>query len=391
MLITLPPLLRRRGQYLASSILIGLAGLLGGCVDKYLPDVISTPQSYLVVDGSINLTGVTTVQLSRTRNLSDGATSPAETKASVIIQDNAGSQFPLTEQAGGVYTSASLALNPSHQYQLRLRTTTGREYASDLVAAKASPAIDSLVWAVESKGIQIYASTHDVLNAARYYRWTYQETWEFYSAYQSSFEYVNNKIVPRNENINHCWHVENSHAIILSNNTALSQNVVVNFPLTLLPTNSERLGVKYSILAQLHAQTPEEFAYWEKLRKNTETLGTLFDPLPSQLAGNVHCLSDATELVLGYVGAGGVAEKRLFIDRKQLPRSISNSPFLSPYQGCDTMIVAVGNATFYFGDYTLLPIFPADNYMPPHAYTAATPACVDCRLRGTNVKPSYWP
>jgi hypothetical protein len=371
--------------------LAGLASLLGGCVDKYTPEAITMPQNNLVVEGSINLAGVTTVRLTRTRGLTAGSVAPTEPNASVAILDEAGNRYALAEQVPGTYASGSLNLSPSHQYQLRLRTSAGRDYASDPVAAVESPAIDDVTWTVAPTGIQIAASTHAATGATPYYRWTYQETWEFYSAYQSDYQYVDGKIVPRTENINHCWHLEDSHAIILSNNTALSQNVTSQFPLTLLPTNSGRLGNKYSINVQLHALTADESAYWEKLRKNTESLGTLFDPLPSQLSGNVHCLSDPSELVLGYVGAGSVAERRIFIARADLPRDISNSPFISGYETCHPDTVKVGDAAFYFGDNRLLPIYPANNLMPPTAYSAGTPDCVDCRLRGTNIKPSYWP
>ena len=145
MLSYLPKFIRHKGWRLAS--LASLVGLLVGCVDKYLPEAISTTPSSLVVEGFINLNGVTTVQLARTRSLQAGTASPAETKASVAILDEAGNRYPLAEQAAGTYTSASLTLSPSHQYQLRLRTAAGRDYASDLVAAKVSAPIDAVTWA----------------------------------------------------------------------------------------------------------------------------------------------------------------------------------------------------------------------------------------------------
>ena len=386
-------LLKRRPRWAAlASLVLGLAGLLSGCVDPYAPPVLTAPQSYLVVDGFINLQGRTTVRLTRTRNLSDNTGAPAEAGASVAVQDEAGARYPLVEQAAGTYASPALTLPAGRRYQLRLRTAAGREYASDLVAAKVSPAIDDVAWAVEPAGIQISVDTHDAANDTRYYRWSFEETWEFYSAYQSSYEYVNGRIVPRTENINHCWHEETSHAIILHTTKQLSQDVVTKFPLTRLATTSERLGVRYSILVQQHAQTQEEFTYWDNLRKNSENLGTLFDPLPSQISGNVHSLSEASELVLGYVGAGSVTERRLFIARPDLPLAISNSRFVTGYEDCVKLdSVQANDAQFYFGDGAYLPLFPATSALPPTVYTAATPACADCRLRGTNVKPSYWP
>ena len=378
----------RRGVALASAVLGSLLAWLSGCVDKYTPDVISAPQSYLVVDGFINLNGVTTVRLTRTRNLSTGTASPAEAQASVVILDETGARYPLTEQAAGTYTSGSLVLPASHQYQLRLRTAAGREYASDLVAARLTPAIDKVSWAATADGIQLYLDAHDDANATRYYRWGYQETWEFQPPYISAIEYIGNQQVQtRKENIFLCWRAESSTSIVLSSTSNLSRDAVAKFPLLVLPANSLKLRLKYSILVQQYGLTADEFAYWEKLRKNTETLGTLFDPLPSQLAGNVHGLTDASELVLGYVGASSVTEKRLFIDNAELPRI----RYLTGYEGrCELQTVKLEDMEQRFGAGGLLPI-EALGVGRITGYSAATPECADCRLHGTNVKPSFWP
>jgi hypothetical protein len=380
---------RLSGTHLASAVLASLLFLLSGCVDPYTPPIISTPQTYLVVDGAIRLNGVTKVHLSQTRSLSAGATSPVEAKATVAIQDELGTRYPLTEQAPGTYTSDSLTLSPTHHYQLRLRLASGREYASDLVAAKLTPAIDEVAWAAESNGLQIYVNSHDATNSTHYYRWSYQETWQFHSAYQSDLEYVNGQIQRRSENIYQCWRTENSTAIKLSSTDQLSQDVVSKFPLTLVPSTSAKIHFMYSILVQQYGLTPEEFAYWDKLRKNTESLGTLFDPLPSQLSGNVHSLDTPSELVLGYVGASSVTEKRIFIKVTQLPYNTNYA--ITGYEDCappDTVLIK--NLGISFNNAGYLPIDPVGNY-PPRAYTGASASCVDCRQRGTNVKPSFWP
>ncbi len=381
----LPPL---RGAHLARA-LASLLVLLGSCVDPYAPAIISTPQTYLVVDGTINLSGITTVHLSQTRSLSAGATSPVESKATVAIQDDAGTSYPLAEQAAGTYTSAALTLAPTHHYQLQLRLASGRAYASDLVAAKPAPAIDDVTWAAQPNGLQIYVNSHDATNATRYYRWSYQETWQFHSAFQSDIEYVNGQIQRRAENIYQCWRTENSTSISLSTTDQLSQDVVSQLPLTLVPPTSEKIHYLYSILVQQYGLTPEEFSYWDKLRKNTESLGTLFDPLPSQLSGNVHSLDTPSEFVLGYVGAGSVTEKRIFISTTQLPYNRNFT--ITGYEACaapDTVLI--NNLDSSFNNPGYLPIDPVGNY-PPSGYTGAPASCVDCRQRGTNIKPSFWP
>lgn len=383
-----------------TSLLAALLLLLGGCIDKYQPDVIATPKSYFVVDGLINLRGVTTVRLSRTRSLTT-ATSPVEAKATVAIQDEAGARYPLTEQAAGTYTSAALTLDATRRYQLRVRTAAGREYASDLVAGKLTPPIDRLSWAVERNGVQLYVDAHDATNNTRYYRWTYQETWQYSTPFYSQFEFVNGVMRPRTDNIKDCWRTEISTDIALGNTARLSQDVVSKYPLLLPPGDSYRFRVKYSLLVQQYAQTAEEYTYWEKLKKNTESLGTLFDPLPTQLTGNVHGLTDPSELVVGYVGASSMSEKRLFIDRSEFPASIT---FLTGYEGLcqepDTVLLPSFRfpnslATGFTQEY--LPLYEAYLYNPRTnvptliGYVRGQALCADCRLRGTNVKPSFWP
>lgn len=365
----------------------GLALLLAGCVDKFAPPAVTNPPNYLVVEGTINLGGVTTVRLTRTRSLSTGSTAPVETGASLLIADETGATYPLIEQGNGYYVSAALTLGASHQYQLQLRTAAGRQYASDLVAGRVAPAIDSLSWANEFDGVQVYVSTHDPAAATRHYRWTYDETWEYHSAAESYLEFNGDTALPRHDQIYRCWQSESSSAIEQASTDKLSQDVVSKYKLRLLPANSERLNIKYSILVHQYAETTEEYTYWEQLKKNTESLGTLFDPLPSQITGNVHCLSDANEKILGYVGASLVTERRLFIDRLEFPAS---TRFLTGYEGCaplDTVPFRLARITFNV------------NYVPVYlvlrgklGYASGTAACIDCRRHGgVNVKPSYWP
>ncbi|UOQ98632.1 DUF4249 domain-containing protein [Hymenobacter sp. 5317J-9] len=369
---------------------LGLLLSLTACVEPYAPPVISSPARYLVVDGFINLSGVTVIRLSRSQSLALTTAPPFEAKAMVSIKDDAGALYPLAERLPGTYSSQPLALSPNRRYQLQVSTLTGRRYASDLVVAKVAPPIDSVTWSVDSKGVQLYVSTHDPANATRYYRWKAQETWQYNSAFRSDYEYVNGAMRPRVENIFTCWSTANSTSIMLGNTQKLSDDVVANAPLHLLPRNSYKLRVKYSLLVQQLAQTAEEYAYWEMLQKNTESLGTLFDPLPTQLTGNVHCLDDAGELVLGYVGATSVTQKRMFIDRSQLPLG---TKYATGYEDCiyqDTIPLRLVNDVFRnpvnVPTYALL-----DGNFNPVFYLSSSPDCVDCRRRGTNVKPSFWP
>lgn len=379
--------------------------LLPACTDPYQPDVLTSPPSYLVVDGFLNAQGVTTIKLSRTYAVGAKTAPPVETKATAYIEDEANTRQLLREAPAGTYTSASLTLNPARRYRLHLNTAAGLEYVSDFVPVKITPPIDKVSWGLDNSGVNVLVSTHDDTRASQYYRWDYTETWEIVPVYFPTVEYVNRTVGVRNIMVpfpTTCWGNAPSSQIQLDKTTSLSQDIVSNFPLRKIANTSDRLFRRYSILVQQYALTKEEYAYWELLRKNTENIGSLFDPQPSQLTGNVRCLNRATDLALGFVGAHSTTEKRLFISRQELP---TNLPITSGYERCippDTVFlfpkfgpppppVADILQISFAGPGALIPINSVIIGGSVAGYTAKDKDCVDCRTRGTSVKPSYWP
>lgn len=353
--------------------------VLWSCMEPFEPKIADAPGSYLVVDGAINSQGVSTIRLSRTTGLGQSGKAPAVSKARVFIEEASGRQYLLTESPAGTYTSASLILPAEKAIRLHFTTADGREYASDFTPAKFTPSIDSVSWRINDQGLQIYVNAHDETNQARYYRWSYEETWEFRSRFVSYLEYKNKKLVDRLEDINHCWGLEAPSTIMLGNTVRLSRNVVAEQPITLLPKRSTKLVTKYSVLVRQYALSLEEYNYLEALRKNTESIGTLFDPLPTQLTGNVHCIQDASEVVLGFVGAQSVQEQRIFIDRSDLP---ADWPLVTGYEGCG---LDTTRSADFFADANYTPIAMGDGKV-----YYSTSECIDCRKRGANVRPSFW-
>ncbi|MCA8831454.1 DUF4249 domain-containing protein [Hymenobacter pini] len=383
-------------SYCGAALLLSISG----CIDSYSPSVPENQSNFLVVDGGINSQGVTTIRLSRTMSLASKKQAPVESKARMFIEQADGQRYPLTESASGTYTSASLLLPAEKLVRLRFTTASGREYASDYTAAKYTPPIDSVSWRVRPDGVQVYVNTHDDVHLARYYRWSFDETWEFTSIARSTLEYKDDSLVYRNENIYNCWGSEAPSTILLGNTLKLSRDVIFEQPVRLLPQNSTKLRYKYSTLVKQYALTVEEYNYWEALRKNTETLGTLTDPMPTQLTGNVHNVLNAEEIVIGFVGAQSVQQQRLFVSRAQLP---DEWKFLTGYEGCEVFVLPIPFSNpvshtkaelmdvFKRGD--AIPILEILDPPPGYAswsYFVAIPECADCRKRGTNVRPPFW-
>jgi hypothetical protein len=378
--------------------LVGLVFLcLGGCIESYVPDVINAPSSYLVVDGFINGNGVTRMKLSRTTSIATTTAPPAEKGARVFIVDNTGQRYALAQNASGSYQSDSLLLDATRQYRLRITTAANTTYESDPTPLKVTPPIDDLNFAADGPQVQVRLSTHDATGQSRYYRWSFVETWLFHAAFDSMLKYDRRtkKIVARDTSLYTCWRTERPSLIRQASSAQLSQDALINAVALPLSGRTERLQIRYSVLVSQYAETAEEFAYYELLWKNTEAVGTINDPLPIQLSGNVHRVDDTSEPVLGFVGAHTTQTRRLFIDRKDLPPQ-TTAQFDSPYTDC--LLGYEFLCDFYIGCITFpnTRFFQQPNAIPidyvflPDGYSGATPECADCRTRGTLTKPSFW-
>ena len=369
-----------------------LMALLSSCVDPFEPEVIDSPDSLLVVNGFINSNGPTTITLSRTQSLTEVTPPQPEENARIFLEEEGGARTPLAVSGQGEYTVNSSNLNGSKRYRIHITTANNKVYASEYVNITNTPPIEAITWKAENNKLQIFVNTRQAADQTRYYRWQYEETWEFTSAYGTYLEYKDGKISVRTDDINKCWRTENSTEIILGNTLRLSQNIISEQPIISMSARSPKISRKYSILVKQFAQTPEEYQYWEMLKKNTENIGTLFDPLPSQLNGNIKSVSNTSEAVIGYVGAYSLEEKRIFISIEELPTTWLPS---NGYESCPPIDTVKNNseeidAALGAGSGIPLSEILPEGGLVPIAYTYSTKDCVDCRVRGTNIRPSFW-
>lgn len=365
--------------------------LFVACKQAYEPPAIVAPNHYLVVDGVINTLpdSKTTIQLSRTKNLKDSFQAVPESAARVQIEAKSGAVYTLQEQNAGVYTINHLTLSAAENYRLNIRTTNGTQYFSDFVPVKQTPPIDSVTWKQDG-GVTFYVNTHDPLNAARYYRWDFTETWQYRSALLGNYGLgVSNGLIFFKDTAtqtNDCWSTQNSTEIILASSNRLSEDVIDHFPVNVIEKNAEKLGIRYSTLMRQYALTEDAYKYWEILQKNSQTLGTLFDAQPGQLVSNIHRADNSSEPVIGYASACAVQEKRIFVDHLQLFDWNPTPPNF--YCGVDE--IAQNSTNFLIWNYPDTTFGPW-YFVSPAGLKIAKLDCLDCRRRGgTNQKPSFW-
>ncbi|HLZ88242.1 MAG TPA: DUF4249 domain-containing protein [Puia sp.] len=359
-----------------------------GCKQTYQPPAIANPPDYLVVEGFINTNPgeSTTFNLSHTIKVDTNLYTP-EPGATVTVEGSDNNQYRLPEAGTGSYTAPLSGLDYNITYRLHIITAKGKQYASDYFPLRTSPPIDSISWRrLENdihQGIQVYASTHDPQNKTHYYRWDYQETWEFHSHFFATAQYVPVGHVQNYSpnTISVCWKSDQASNILLGTTKQLSQDVIHEAPLALIPLNSQQISVRYSILVKQYALTDSAFNWWQIMQKNTEQLGSIFGVQPSANMGNIHCLTDPSETVLGFVGGGNVQSQRIFITIDQV------RPWVYNPDCTDNTIPNNPDSIKLWYDRGYLPWYV--DISPPQVHVAYA-TCVDCTLTGSNIKPSFW-
>ncbi|RYY01015.1 MAG: DUF4249 domain-containing protein [Gammaproteobacteria bacterium] len=360
--------------------------LLASCRDEYELPLRETDVSLLVVEGTLNAgQGMTTITLSRTVKVNDAATIKPVLRAALTVEGKNGGNYALNETGNGQYTLAQLPLTFGEEYRLRIRTADNKEYLSDYIVARQTPAIDAVTWKIENEKLIIYANSHDASNNTRYYKWDFDETWEIRSYYTAFYRWLSGTtIVPTISAYNsRCWKYAKSNTINVGSTVQLQSDVVSEAPVQFIPFGSEKLGVRYSILLKQQTLTREAYEYFNLMKKNTESIGSIFDPQPSELKGNIKCISNPDEGVLGFLTASSFTEKRIFITAQE-----ANNWRFSQYCPMEKVLNEPDSIRIWVPGY--LP-FNLDNFNGVEYYAMAPASCVDCTKRGGDLNmPSYW-
>ena len=358
-----------------------------GCLEPYNPPEITDNIDILVVDGFINSTdNIATVRLTKAVPLSSNSNDDIGVNAVVEVEDENGFAQTLNAEGNGYYSLLDIQTTPGLKYRISILRNDSKRYYSQFINLTSSPQIDSISFkaSTQSEGIDVFVNTHDDTGESKYFQWTFDETWEYTSRYGANYQIVNGSIVPQELPISRCWISKPSSEILVGSTTLLASNTIREFPLTFIPVRSQKVSVRYSILVQQRSLSKEAYEFWTQLKKSTESLGGLFDPMPSQVLGNLYSESDTSEPVLGYFSGGEVASKRIFIRLRDLPPEL-RLPLVPPCAVDSITMDAISRTpdTYLIGSY--------GTPFPIGYYRALGKNCMDCRDDGGSIiRPDFF-
>lgn len=359
-------------------------GLVGACLDPFTAPGSKTSLRLLVVDGAYRPNDTTEIRLTRTLDL--GSTEPpsGEVGARIEIENQNGQRVQLHELMGGRYVLAP-GLLTGIRVKLHITTSNGARYESDFSDVLSTPPIESFTRTFSATdGLTYFLTTRAENGTPVFLRWEVVETWMYTAAYESVLRFENGRILPRSESNFICWQTQSSKNILIGSTSGRNNGIIANQKLLNIPARDERVRIKHSALVRQQAITRQAFEYWEQLAKNSQNLGSLFDPIPSELPGNMRCITEPDEVVLGFFSAAVVAEKRLFFDANTEP---SRPPVELPFAAC--RLDTIRNLALFNSN--IFEIVTALPFQFGYGFTYTLGTCIDCTSRGgKTTKPPFW-
>jgi hypothetical protein len=370
--------------------LLLLSFVASSCIEPYYPSETLSAPDVLVIDGSINTTDQSAwVKITHAVALTSVDPPAAEPYAQVNIEELGGGTYALPEDEPGVYYTAGIPIDLSKKYRLNILTAGGKRYSSQYIDLLEAPPIDSLAWRPTDENIEILVNSHDYTGKSKYFKWRYEETWKYNSRYQSSFifdpesgEVTWRELADQNFE---CFRTASSTGIVIGSTNQLTEDVVKDIVVATIPAHSYKLSRTYSIVVKQSVLSEEAFTYWQLLQRTTQNLGTLFDPMPGRVTGNITCTSDTSEPVLGYFSGGSETEHRIFIKGNDVPNHLRYIHTADANCSADSILFddmpTSGN---YFVINTYGVPFPV-------GYTLSSYYCTDCRAQGGTLEvPEFW-
>ncbi len=365
------------------------------CIEHYWPE-IDKYDNLVVVDGGINdQPGPYTIKLSLSSPI-DTAIFKPYTNCEVVFLDDEGAIETLIEMEPGIYRTNENGIQgiAGKKYKLRIHTPDEDIYESDYEQLLSSEKIDEVYGIIENRqvegyihdleGYQFYVDTELAKSDTNYYLWRLEATYHYQSDFTIRWIFdgeLNWSYNP--DTLFNCWSTYFVDDFFTMSTAELQIPKIEAFPLHYVNTQTRQLSVKYSLLVRQYTMNKEAFEFWDALRKQNESQGSLYSSQPYQVRGNVYNINNESEPVLGYFMVAGLDEKRIFVDRPQVPVKFY-------YPVCDldqADFEAYGQ--MWWADPVTYPIFAIET---PGGIRAVPPkGCVDCRTKGGTIfKPYFW-
>ena len=387
--------------YLSIFVLFLISCFSPSCIEEYKMPTYATNdfEPELVIQGYILSNDESLVYLSMTEPVYNESEPIPITNAQINIIGQNGYESKVAEyhEERDCYIIDTEQLSQETLYALRVELD-GEVYQSDFLSIVDSPEIDEVTYKEHEDGISIHVSTYATSDDLNFYMWSFEEDWEFHAEYDflrldGTPIYNHDKYSLENLEKNpyyYCWGHKHSSKINIYRTDNLIENIVKENKLHHIPIDDIRISYIYSILVKQYSLTPEAYSYYSTLKLYTENTGGLFPPMPSDLRGNISCISNSEIKIRGYVHACNVKTKRIFIYASDLKEIVPE------YQNCVIEYARTnyrGWEELWYNKVRMGYIIATPYGKLDENSKLYSPTCLDCRAveGATKKRPDFWP
>lgn len=326
-----------------------------------------TAAPILVVEGNISTDTLPyTVKLTYSGQVIYADTIPdqyLEKNAKVTISDDLGNSTQLVYTHQGIYTTtdSSYIGRVGRSYYVTAQLANGTKYISVPEKIKAPVPIDSIGVQYNSyfnfnvpSRLDVSINTKDPAQEENYYRWTFL-TW------------VGRETNGTSCGIN-CIHFQYCYQRYIDNDVHILSDALINGN----EIKNQKVGYCYIFtyfnpfvdIGQI-SLSREAYQFWESYQEQQTRTGSILDPLPAAIKGNVYNAGNADDYALGYFSATSVTHRKVILvpwDITPFLLQISAQQFIPP--GFIACFDAFPNTMSYASQ-------PAPQYPPPPGWENA--------------------
>lgn len=349
-------------QMNVSRMLVWFLIFSAACIDPLSVDLTSSPRR-LVVDGMItDQEGAYEVKLFYSNDINTSKLIPFELASGAIIyiKDDLGNSFQLIESEPGIYKSevGQLTGQVGRSYSLNILLNE-KEYVSAPQLMKPTGEIEEIRFEFEAESLAGYSGTMDdafnvkvdakgIVGADNLYRWRWITVFKAQTYPElrvrrtpggdipdpepcSGYIYTGGQLVQVGEcTCCYCWSYGYSPGAFVSQNNVVNGVEFNDMGLGKIPITPMHYYDRYHISVQQLSLSKEAYDYWNLIYKQQDGATNLFQPNAIKIKGNIECVTDPNEEVLGFFGVSSVREQAVFIPESLVPYELPEIPIV-PY------------------------------------------------------------
>lgn len=309
--------------------LVFLVVLLSSCEDFYTPDLEVVSPILVVESRMTNNSSNNFVKLTMTQDFYNNTETEKVTGATVELIQISGQKERGTEASTGYFTFKS-NLVAGKRYYIRI-TNKGDIYESETVIMPPLPKIDSLytnhkivkTYSTDAYGTPTLIETPEreiyidapITPTLEYYRFDYHSViqWMYnpvavgpgppppsYFGWKTLYEYGQFNIAgPKEFSTSNKINKHPIRALAYDGRAYLD--------------SSAQIPMGWILVLDQYGITKSSYDFHEKLNKQFSAEGSLFDPVLTQVYGNIHCKSDPAKTALGFFDLNSYRQYRYFL------------------------------------------------------------------------------